>query len=187
MYLNTEWDGSKTAAGVVVSDGTHAFVIHPDAEQGPFIDWANKVSDGHIVIPGVFTTDRREDAETDFAGEANTAAILAAVADGTIADAPAAQYCASITFAHGKTGYLPSAGELTLAYTVIDDINACLTTIGGKTLDMVYRSDANQGEQYYRTSTQAGEVRAWSWFASNGCIGQSTKIDPGTARAFSAL
>lgn len=98
MYTNTEWDNSKTAAGVVVSDGTHAFVIHPDAES------RSEYSKESILIPGLCTTTDRNSAQTDFAGEANTATILTAVADGIISEAPAAQYCSGITFAHGKTG-----------------------------------------------------------------------------------
>lgn len=84
----------------------------------------------------MFTTTTTSIAKADFAGEENTTAILKAVADGIIADAPAAQYCAGITFAHGKTGYIPSAGELTLAFTVIDDIDNCLAAIGGKRFNM---------------------------------------------------
>lgn len=173
MYLNTEWDGSKTASGVMVSDGTHAFVIHPNAEQEN-TKWSSNTS---FAIPGVITTEDDATAEKDFAGEANTEAILAAIANDAIADAPAAQYCAGITFAHGKTGYLPSAGELALAYTYIDDINASMTAIGGILLDM--------NTNYYWSSTQIDEYHAWNW--SGNVVFFNCKSNKCPVRAISAL
>lgn len=173
MYTNTEWDNSKTAAGVVVSDGTHAFVIHPDAES------RSEYSKESILIPGLCTTTDRNSAQTDFAGEANTATILTAVADGIISEAPAAQYCSGITFAHGKTGYLPSAGELTLAYANIDAINECLTTIAGTAFDLT-------GTTYW-TSTQASDINSWNWNNAYRYVQTYSKFNARQVRAFSAL
>ena len=163
LYTADEWTAAESAAtvtddqanGIMVSNGNHAFVIHPTAKQESTL-WSSNRS---VQIDGVFTTSDRAAAESDFAGESNTAAILAAVQAGTIEDAPAAQYAASITFANGKTGYLPSAGELTLAYSLLSDINICMTAIGGTEFDM--------NNKYYWSSTQYSAYYAWNWCSTS--------------------
>lgn len=178
FYSVSEWTASgknnSDAVGVAVSDGEHSFVIHPTAEQAN-INWS---SNNSVQIDGVFTTEDRATAESDFAGEANTAAILAAVQAGTIA-APAAQYAAGIIFANGKKGYLPSAGELTLPYTVLSDINSCMTAIGGTEFDM--------NNKYYLSSTQHSASYAWLWGSSRKGVTNGYKTRAGTVRVVAAL
>lgn len=179
FYTASQWTASgnanSSAVGVAVSDGDHSFVIHPTAEQAS-TKWSSNTS---VKIDGVFTTSDRATAESDFAGESNTAAILAAVQAGTIADAPAAAYAAGITFADGRTGYLPSAGELTLAYTVLSDINSCLTAIGGTQFDMDYKS--------YWSSTQLSASRAWGWYNDYKWLNYYGKDSTRTVRVVAAL
>ena len=155
FYSADEWTAAGKsnldAVGVAVSNGEHSFVIHPTAERSPMA-WSNTLG---VQIDGVFTTTDRATAESDFAGESNTAAILAAVQAGTIADAPAAVDAARVIFANGKKGYLPSAGELTLAYTVLSDINSCITALHGTKFDMAEKS--------YMSSTQYSPNLAWQW------------------------
>jgi hypothetical protein len=160
FYSVDEWTASgksnSDAVGVAVSDGEHSFVIHPTADPG-----VTKWSSSQVVtIDGVVNVNYT-DAKSDFAGEANTAAILAAVQAGTIEDAPAAQYCAGITFANGKKGYLPSAGELLMVYSVLKDINSCMTTLGGIEIDM-------RSKRYW-SSTQNWAINAiyWDWYKLN--------------------
>ena len=74
---------------------------------------------------------------------------------GTIEGAPAAQYCAGVTFANGRSGYLPSAGEVVLCYQYLGRINECLAAIGGVSFDLEGR--------YYWTSTQVLSTYAWCW------------------------
>ena len=176
MYTNTEWDNSKIAAGVVVSDGEHAFVIHPQAEYLGSVKWTNTAVE---ITDGITTTTTKSIAQTDFAGEANTAAILAVIGkDAPTSQAPAAaQYCASVGFAHGKTGYLPSAGELALAYTYTSEISACLVAINGS-------KEFNLNYSWW-TSTQYASSMAWRW--SSGDLSSYSKTSTTKVRAFSAL
>lgn len=181
FYSADEWTtagkNNSDAVGVAVSNGEHSFVIHPTAEQGS-TKWSSNNSvkiDGVVTIP----TDYRAIAESDFAGEANTAAILAPVQAGTIADAPAAAYAAGITFANGKKGYLPSAGELTLAYTVLSDINSCMTAIGGTKFDMSSKN--------YWSSTQSSASNAWYWFNYHEYVSSTAKKYTLDVRVVSAL
>lgn len=179
FYSADEWTSAgksnSDAVGVAVSNGEHSFVIHPTAEQAD-IKWSSNTS---VQIDGVFTTSDLHTAESDFAGESNTAAILAAVQAGTIADAPAAQYAAGITFANGKKGYIPSAGELTLAYTVLSDINSCMTAIGGIQFDM--------GGKYYWSSTQDRAICAWYWFDLINVVVSNGKDNTNIVRVVAAL
>ena len=153
FYSADEWTASgksnEEAVGVAVSDGEHSFVIHPTAEKSGLM-WSSNIS---VTIDGVFTTTDVATAKGDFAGAANTTAILAAVQAGTIADAPAAQYAAGITFANGKTGYLLAAGELELVNHYLSDINSCLTAIGGTALSI--------GGNNCWSSTQHSDRSVW--------------------------
>ena len=107
LFYNAEqWTrsgkSSDESVGVAVSDGQHSFVIHPTVEA--YSTAMNESYDGIVDTPfsnsesghieGAFATVNRNIAESDFAGAANTEAILAAVTDGIIEDAPAAQFCA---------------------------------------------------------------------------------------------
>lgn len=179
FYSVSEWTtagkSNSDAVGVAVSNGEHSFVIHPTAEQADLAWSSNYI----VEISSVFTTTDRAAAELDFAGEANTIAILAAVQTGTIEDAPAAQYAAGIMFVNGKKGYLPSAGELTLAYTVLDDINSCMTAIGGTALSMTNKS--------YWSSTQYSACPVWIWNNFGKYVGSFNKYTTCTVRVVSAL
>lgn len=156
FYSAEEWTAAgksnSDAVGVAVSDGEHSFVIHPTAQQENII-WSSNTS---VTIDGVFTTMDTATAQGDFAGEANTSAILAAVQAGIIENAPAAQYATSITFANGKTGYLLAAGELELAYDYLSDINGCLDAIDGTTLSL----NSKMQTKKYWTSTQQSYFNA---------------------------
>ena len=179
FYSASSWTASgksnDEAVGVAVNKNGHSFVIHPTAEQESTA-WSSNTS---VQIDGVFITTDRATAESDFAGEANTAAILAAVQAGTIADAPAAQYAAGITFANGKKGYLPSTGELTLCYTVLSDINSCMTAIGGTKFDMAVKP--------YWSSTQYSTNYAWLWNSGIKDVSYHNKTNTYTVRVVSAL
>ena len=152
FYTAEEWAASgkpnNEAIGVAVSDGEHSFVIHPTALKSG-LKWS---SDSHSV-ENAYITESAERAVLDFAGEANTTAILAAIDAGKISDAPAAQYAASIVFAHKKKGYLPAAGELSLMGLYITDIRACMTAIDGKYI----------GTYAIWTSTQKASNYKWTW------------------------
>lgn len=139
------------AVGIIVSNATHGFVIHPTAESN--VIWSSNLK--LVDTLGTYTSIEELECEIDFDGKENTETIMKSVAEGILNDAPAAEYCSGITFANGNKGYLMSAGELTMSYHVSDEINLCLKEIGG--------TEFNQFEKYYWTSTQFSERAAWSW------------------------
>lgn len=113
-------------------------------------------------MPGVTTTEDDAAAKLDVNGKANTEAILAAVTAGTIADAPAAQYCAGVTFVNGQQGYLPAAGELQAWYDNKTAVDVCMDAIGG-----------DQGlTKYPWSSTQNTDDYAW-YLESTGILSRN--------------
>ncbi len=162
LYTAEEWLAAESAGTVTDADANGVavlyskyavcpHVIHPKYSTDNMF-WSSNTS---VEVPGVTTTEDKAAAKLDVNGKANTEAILAAVTAGTIADAPAAQYCAGVTFADGQQGYLPAAGEVFAWYNNMISINSCLEAIGG---DMFPdKSPSNW------TSTQASNVKAWNW------------------------
>ena len=160
LYSPEKWEAFADAGALTVSDANGVVVlysksavcphvIHPDYEQ---LKW----SSSNVAIPGVTLASSAEGV-LDVNGKANTEAILAAVADGTIADAPAAQYCAGITFANGQQGYLPAAGEVQAWIDNAGEINKCFSALGLHTSYCGFwtstQSSANYALNWYHTRT----------------------------------
>ena len=129
FYTAEAWISSdKTvddAIGVAVGNGQYAFVIHPTVEFK--LKWSSGTHEDLWAYGNGWTT--HSEALTDFSGKSNTAAILRAVEDGLIPDAPAAANCVATIFAHNKPGYLLSSGEASLAMQKIYEIYDCLNAI----------------------------------------------------------
>ncbi len=168
LYTADEWLAAESAGtvtdadanGVVVLYSKYAVcphVIHPIYSTDSFLTWSTNSS--IEVPPGVTKTNVRSTARLDVNGKANTDAILAALAAGTLDNVPAAQYCVDVTFADGQNGYLPAAGELQSWYDNKTAVNACMDAIGGDQVDddthNVWSSTlySNSNTAYY----------AWSW------------------------
>ena len=136
LWSAEEWTDGKSAGlltnadatGVAIPDPndpyTYCFVVCKTIPTKNFA-WSSNTT---VSVPNVSTS------TTAFNGKANTDAILAAVAAGTIEDAPAAQECAKTTFADGKKGYLPSAAEVCHIMKYIDSINSCLAVCGNSSI-----------------------------------------------------
>ena len=113
------------AVGVAVGNGQYAYVIHPTAclrdswasnNHNDLFAYGNGGNELDIVLK-------------DFSGPYNTERILAAVEDGVLDEAPAAEFCANTEFAHGKKGYLWSVGEACLALEHMGEIYKCFEAI----------------------------------------------------------
>ena len=187
LYSPEKWKAFETAGlvtdadanGVVVLYSKYAVcphVIHPFGSPdspvvGSDVFGEKKWSSSNVTVPNVTIATTAAEARLDVNGKANTEAILAAVADGTIADAPAAQYCAGITFANGQQGYLPAAGEVQAWYDNKDRVDACLDAIGGDTrmnTRMVWSSTQwNRGEYAYRPDLAYGNLGPDNKFRSS--------------------
>ena len=139
LYSPEKWKAFETAGlvtdadanGVVVLYSKYAVcphVIHPVRKSS--IEWSSDNYKRYNNTALSQTNDKTQ-ASLDINGKANTEAILAAVAEGIIPDAPAAEYCASVTFANGQQGYLPAAGEVQAWCDNKTAICECMVAIGG--------------------------------------------------------
>ena len=140
----------KTPVGPLLITNNVSLVIHPSA--GYSKQWS---SDTSTVISGVTTTPDGNIAKADYAGAANTAAVIASGLAGS-AFTFATTDC---VYADGRTGYLPSYGEMEEIRLNETNINTALGLIGGTAL--VFSS------QSYWSSTQRNKVKAWCWYSDS--------------------
>ena len=187
LYTAEEWLAAKAAGevtdadanGVAVRYSQYAYcphVIHPKYSTDE-IKWSNNTS---VKVQNCTATSDVAIAQLDVNGKANTDAILTAVTARTIADAPAAQYCASITFANGQKGYLPATGELQAWYHNMTAVNACMDAIGAdKVCDKAWTATWS--------STQYSASSAWHWDYSYSGLDLNSKNSSHYARPVSAF
>ena len=162
LYTAEEWRAAETAGtvtdadanGVAVRSSYYAacpHVIHPEISE-EHKSWCSNPSDKNtspcVNVLGCVTVTTGDDAKLDVNGKANTDAILKYCSSGFFETAPAAQYCAGVTFANGQQGYMPSAGEM---YAWINNetiINSCLNAISGTNINSSSMYDILSSTQY---------------------------------------
>ena len=161
--------------GVVVSDGTHAFVIGKNqASSTRFGGYSKDLSN-----IGVVCTSTQATAQADFAGDANTTAIINALSgynDGYSTGAPAAEWCRT---QFNGNGYLPSLGEWNLAYSNKAAVNTAMSNIGGTAI----------ADNYHWSSTlYNASYGSWNLYWLDGYMGTGTRNYGGYyVRAFCSL
>ena len=129
----------------------------------------------NTAISGIVTTTNITTAKKDYAGEANTDKIIAQLGSS---NAPAAEYCRSLTFKNGKKGYLWSLGEMQDAYNNKAAIDAAMSKIGGTPMTT---------DNYHWTSTQYSSTRAWELFWEMGSVTYHDKDNSYYVRAVCSL
>lgn len=162
LYTIEDWTTNafteSNANGVFVSNGEHAFIVATKDNNG-----ASKWSTESVLVDGVFTTTVVDDARTDFDGDKNTTAILAALTGSS-----AANNCNLYTFPNGAKGYLPAAGELYMMRLYLSQINEALTLIGGIKISTTQY-------YFYWSSTQYDAAQAWQVSFYNNAVQKATK------------
>ena len=137
---------SKTdMIGVLLVTNNVAIVIAPKIIYN--LIWSNEGN----LIEGCATFPNYLDALKDFAGAANTAAIIGADSNSYIA----ARLCSNYVFKNGKKGYLMSVGEA-------KEIAANFSWLGQK-LTYINDVDAPSESGKYWTSTQMNANSAWGF------------------------
>lgn len=161
LYTAEEWEVAEAAGTVTDADANGVAVIYSGYAVCPHIihpkystdTYAFSSSTESQVIPGCneMTSENAGPTDVGYAykeveGKANTDAILAAVTNGILPDAPAAQYCVNTTFANGQKGYLPANGEIIAWMSNLDIINQCMIAIGGDIIcDKSYQNIPHEG------------------------------------------
>lgn len=190
----SEWasyqNNGEVAEGVLLIEGGRHLVIAPT--EGVDKKWSSKPvsssdTSGSVQITGVTTTGDRITALNDFAGRANTTAIIngSTSSNVTDTDAYAAGFCNrySRTNANGEgltagRWWLPSEGEMAMIWANFDKINYALSKISGAT-QLV--------QTWYWSSTQNSASYAWYLYLGGGNVGSHYKFAQGRVRPVSAF
>lgn len=170
-YSLAQWNALEekpTAVGVYVFTENAQFVIHGTINTG--VKWSDNTS---VVVDGCTFTTQQAQALLDFAGAANSQAVLDAVSGGDIANAPLFSWAAGLSFASGVTPYIPSAGELELIRLNLTEINACRAALSQDPI--VFEG------KYIWSSTQYNASLAWRWYSSSWYYNGKTDTSYGLA------
>ena len=172
LITAANWDttDNSKAVGVAVLSETVKFIISP-TQSSSALTWGGYGT----TVSGISTTTDASTAKADYTGSANTDKIIEQLGAD---NAPAAKYCRSVTFKHGKVGYLGSLGEWCLAYQNKSTIDTCITKIGGTAIDT---------NDYHWTSTQCSAYYSWILDWSDADVNSTSKNYNNRVRAFAAL
>jgi len=180
----------EVAEGVLLVEGGRHLVIAPT--EGTDKKWSSKPASssdtsGSVQISGVTTTGDRMIALNDFAGRANTTAIIngSTSSNVTNTEAYAAGFCNKYARvnANGKgltagRWWLPSLAELVMIWANFDKINYALSKISGAT---------QLQSAWYWSSTQLSATTAWNLYLYDGGVGTNYKFSQGRVRPVSAF
>ena len=172
LYTTDQWDtaNNSKAVGVAIISDLYAFVVALEDAISTSVAWANNTSSS---VSGCTTADAKGIALHDRQGKKNTEAMLA-VSSSTSYPAGA---CNAYTFRNGKTGYLPSLGELMELYSNHTEASAAMIKIGGT--DFTY--------DCYWSSTQASASNAWRIGWGSGNFYSNAKTTATYVRAICSL
>ena len=180
----------EIAEGVLLVEGWKHLVIAPT--EASSAKWSSKPASssdtsGSVQISGVTTTGDRITALNDFAGRANTTAIINGSTSSNVTNTEdyAAGVCNkySRTNANGKgltagRWWLPSMGEMAMIWANFDKINYALSKISGAT---------QLQQTWYWTSTQISAAFAWYLGLTDGSMDLYYKFNQLMVRPVSAF
>lgn len=180
----------EIAEGVLLVEGGKHLVISPT--EASSAKWSSKPASssdtsGSVQISGVTTTGDRITALNDFAGRANTTAIINGSTSNNVTNTEdyAAGFCNkySRTNANGAgltagRWWLPSMGEMAMIWANFDKINYALSKISGAT---------QLQQNWYWTSTQGSAASAWYLYLGGGRMGGGYKFGQCGVRPVSAF
>ena len=171
-YTVDKWQGGNAANSVIVASGDVKFRIALTQPSSMAIGSRTDPLDNYMTAISNQTA-----AKADYNGSGNTANILKVRPSTEYA----AGYCNSFVFPDGKTkGFLPSLGQLNLAYQNKAAVDAALSKCGGTAMST----------EYYWSSTFWGvggsRRRCWGLGWSDGDVGILGLNYNGYVRPFAA-
>ena len=183
-------NSGEIAEGVLLVEGGRHLVIAPT--EASAAKWSSKPvsssdTSGSVQISGVTTTGDRITALNDFAGRANTTAIINGSTSSNVTNT--ADYAAGFCNKYSRTNangngltagkwWLPSMGEMAMIWANFDKINYALSKISGAT---------QLQENWYWSSTQGSATSAWSLTLGGGNVGYRYKFYQDRVRPVSAF
>lgn len=180
----------EVAEGVLLVEGGRHLVVAPT--EGTDKKWSSKPvsssdTSGSVQISGVTTTGDRMTALNDFAGRANTTAIINGSTSSNVTNT--ADYAAGFCNKYSRTNangngltagkwWLPSMGEMAMIWANFDKINYALSKISGAT---------QLQKNWYWSSTQSSATIAWSLYLTDGYVSSYYKFGQRRVRPVSAF
>ena len=161
-------DNSKAVGVAMLSDNCR-YVIHPD--HSPALNmwgWNDEVNT-------ILSTTSMTIAKKDYLGNENTNNYFLFFNNHSD---KAFDYCKNQIFKNGKSGYLGALGEWNEAYSYKDEIDGCMSLIGGSPFD-TYNS--------YWASTQYNSSNSWIYAWRLGDARDNTRSSYYRVRAFATL
>lgn len=180
----------EIAEGVLLVEGERHLVVAPTG--GTDKKWSSKpvsLSDasGSVQISGVTTTNDRITTLNDFAGRANTTAIINGSTSSNVTNTEdyAAGFCNKYARVNANGNglvagrwWLPSLAELAMIWTNFDKINYALSKISGATLLQT---------TWNWSSTQTSSTHAWRLHLGDGSMNLGSKSSQTVVRPVSAF
>ena len=154
LYSADAWSAQgfakEEANGVAVIDSACSFVISKDGVAG---NATNTWGGSGLEITNTISAATIEEAVLDYDGLNNTLNIVNDCRDykddAGIIGAPSAEACKNYIFPNGQVGYLPSMGELQVAYNWKTDIDAAMALIGKPVYVGTYLWSSTRYSQFY--------------------------------------
>lgn len=150
-FRNSGTDIKDVIGTLLVTDNAAIVVANYNSGQ---IDWGPET-----LVNGCTVAASSSEAAQDFAGAANTAAIIETYG---LSPNIAAAVCYNYIFGNGRRGHLMSAGEGAVIQRMCTDINSLMSSIGINTDSII------QSGKYYWTSTQKNASSVYGYFMYRG-------------------
>lgn len=183
-------NSGEIAEGVLLVEGGRHLAIAPT--EASAAKWSSKPvsssdTSGAVQISGVTTTGDRITALNDFAGRANTTAIINGSTSSNVTNT--ADYAAGFCNRYSRTNangngltagkwWLPSMGEMAMIWANFDKINYALSKINGAT---------QLQKTWYWSSTQCSAPSAWPLYLADGLVNNYYKFMQCGVRPVSAF
>lgn len=167
LYIKDDWDNHSSeveAEGVAVVTPESQFVIATEEEKTEF---CTKLE----VTDNIVTTSVISEAILDYKGKYNTKQYIAQYG---LDNCPATEICRNY-IANRNVGYIPSLGQLYLAWTMKSEISSLMSLIGGQAIGSTLLSS---GSSYYSlwSSTQHSNVASWALYWDSDNLNYSSYI-----------
>jgi hypothetical protein len=146
-FRNSGTDIKDVIGTLLVTDNAAIVVANYNSER---IDWGPGT-----LVNGCTVAASSSEAAQDFAGAANTAAIIETYG---LSPNIAAAVCYNYIFGNGRRGHLMSAGEGAVIQRMCPNINSLMSSIGINTNSII------QSNKYYWTSTQKNASSVYRYF-----------------------
>lgn len=146
-FKNSGTDIKDVIGTLLVTDNAAIVVANYNSEQ---IDWGPTT-----LVNGCTVAASSSEAAQDFAGAANTAAIIETYG---LSPNIAAAVCYNYIFGNGRRGHLMSAGEGAVIQRMCPNINSLMSSIG------INANSIIQSNEYYWTSTQKNASSVYRYY-----------------------